>query len=284
MKKRILAIDSQILTSVQRCGFKTFLRFLKHLEMNEKPFGMVRGGLGHTLTKTYYTALMEKKDWNDAVGLASEAARLAYPVMNILAEQAEETIKFFYSYAEYYRYDGMEVLGVEEPFTIPIYEDDDLIVVYEGVKDLRCVLPNLGKVVMDHKFRGRMVDYSPLDNQFMGYALAEDVSVVYVDEIGMQKSKEPKERNRRVPLSFTQGMKDRWLKNTIGWSKTLDYYLQNNYWPMQWLQGREGPLCRQCEFHDICDSDNDQEAARKIKMMFHIGDKWEPGKVVKDGE
>jgi hypothetical protein len=257
---------------------------MKNLEMNEKPFGMVRGSIGHTLTNTYYTALKDGKDWNEAIELAANAARESYPLMDITAEQAEVTIKFFYSYAEFYKYDGMKVLGVEESFSIPLYEDDDLILVYEGKIDLKCELPNLGKTLLDHKFRARMVDYSPLDNQFIGYAIAEDTNVMYVDEIGMQKSKEPKERYRRVPLSFTTGMKDRWIKNTIGWGKTLDFYLQNNYWPMQWLTGREGPLCRQCEFHDICDSDNDAEAGRKIKLAFHIADKWEPGKVVKDDE
>lgn len=279
MEQRIIALDSQILDAIQKCPFYCYLNFMKNYRTNEVILPMQRGDLGHTLLESYYKLLKAGVSWDEAVEKSAVIGREHYQTLSLDLQTSEWIVKNFYDYTEYYKHDGIRVIGVEESFSMVIYESDELIILYEGKIDLHAELPNLGISVMDHKWRAAKADYYPLDNQLLGYATYVKSNLVYVNEVGLQKSYEPERRFRRVPIPIGEGVKERWIKNTIMWAKILDNSIQTNVWPQSHL--KTAPIgvtqCVKCTYNRICNSENDEEMARKIQDHFHIGKRWDVG-------
>lgn len=276
---RIISLDSQILDAIQKCSFFTFLMFVKNYRLDETKDALERGSLGHHLLELYYQLIKRNEPFESILEFCAKEGREYYQKLNIEAEESEMVINTFYQYAHHYRYDQMVVNKVEESFSLILEKTDDLIVVYQGKIDLDCNLPIIGNTVIDHKWRKMKADYSPLDNQFMGYALYKNINVMYVNEVGMQKSYEPAKKFRRVPISFTDGLKERWRKNTIQWARYLDFNLQTNNWPQSHLKTLPTGTtqCVKCEMNRICYSDNEEEMAEKIKRHFYITNEWDVG-------
>lgn len=276
-EKRILALDSQILDAIQKCPFYCYLNFIKNYRPNEVGVPIERGDLGHTVLEVYYKLLQKGYNWNDAVEAATVKGREHYQTLSLDLVTSEWVIKNFHEYSEYYKHDGIEILGVEETFSFILYEDDDLTVVYEGKIDLQAKFPVLGEAVIDHKWRALKADYIGLDNQLIGYSIATNTNLVYINEVGLQKSYPPEKRFRRVPVNIGDGVKDRWLKNTIFWAKILDYNIQENVWPQSHLKTPPAGVtqCQKCQYNRICNSENDNEMKEKIQDYFHIGEKWD---------
>lgn len=274
--KRIIALDSQILDAIQKCPFYCYLHFVKNYRQDEKIAPLERGDLGHTLLEVYYKLLQKGFSWNDAVEQATAKGREHYQTLEIDLTESEWVVKTFHQYTSYYQHDGIKVLGVEEPFSFVIYEDAEIVVLYEGKIDLHCTLPNIGATLYDHKWRQQKADYNPLDNQLIGYSIATNSNLVNINEVGLQRSYEPAKKFRRVPIPIGDGVKERWLKNTIYWAKILDYSIQSDVWPQSHL--KTAPLgitqCAKCQYNRVCNSENDEEMARKIQDHFHLGDRW----------
>jgi len=275
-EKRILALDSQILDAIQKCPFYTYLNFLKNYRLNEVAAPLERGDLGHTLLEVYYKLLQKGYAWNDAVEQAAIVGREHYQKLNLNLQESEWIIKNFYDYTEYYKHDGIKVLGVEESFSFIIHDSDELTVVYEGKIDLHADFPVLGPSVYDHKWRSRQAEYIGLDNQLIGYAIAINTGMVYINEVGLQKTYAPEKRFRRVAIPIGDGVKERWLKNTIFWAKILDNSIQDNVWPQSHLKTPPAGVsqCVACNYNKICSSANEEEMARKIEDNYHIGERW----------
>lgn len=283
-EKRILALDSQILDAIQKCPFYCYLNFMRNFKPNEKIAPMERGDLGHTVLEVYYKLLQRGYEWNDAVEQATITGREHYQGLSLDLTTSEWIIKTFHQYAEYYRDDGVKIFGVEEPFSFIIHEDNELIILYEGKIDLHASLPNIGVSIYDHKWRAVKANYNPLDNQLIGYSVATNSNLVYINEVGLQKTYEPKDKFRRIVLNIGDGVKERWIKNTIMWAKILDYSIQNNVWPQSHL--KTAPLgitqCAKCQYNRICNSENDEEMKRKIEDEFHLGERWNVHKQIEE--
>lgn len=286
MEKRILALDSQILDAIQKCPFYCYLNFVRNFRTNEKAMPLERGDLGHTILEEYYRSLQKGETWSQAVEKATVVGREHYQSLNLELALSEWVISTFHQYAEYYKFDGNRVIGVEEPFSMIIYEDDELVILYEGKIDLQVEFPVLGISIMDHKWRAMKADYIGLDNQFIGYSVKVGSNLVYVNEVGLQKTYPPEKKFRRVPIPIGDGVKERWLQNTIMWAKILDHAIQNNVWPQSHL--KVAPMgitqCQKCSYNRICNSENDEEMKRKIEDHFHIGSRWDVGQKNEEDE
>jgi len=280
---RILAIDSQQLDAIQKCPFYTYLSFVKNWRNNEGAMPLERGDLGHFLLENYYNLIKKEVPFNEAVEYCIAQGREHYQDYHVTdLVTLEWTIKTFVQYTDHYRNDGMFIHSVEQPFSIVIYESEELIILYQGKIDLEATLPLVGKVPIDHKWRAMKADYTPLDNQFIGYAVHTGADFVYVNEVGMQKSYEPAKKFRRLPLVIGEGVKERWIKNTIQWGKILDHCLQNDSWPQSHL--KVAPMgisqCGKCSFQSICNSENNEVMKMKIENEFHLKTQWDVGKVL----
>ena len=280
MSQRILIIDSQELSTVQDCPWKYFLKFNKQFRKSGiTPEPLERGSLGHIILETYYNCLKVNTPFETALEQAVNVGREAYIEMDLDVDICEWTIKSFYQYAHRWRYDGIKVIEVEQASMFPLYEDDELKVFYSTKIDLLAEFPLTGIGPVDHKFRGQKAEYHKLDNQFIGYAVATNSDVVYINEIGLQESPKytPEIKFRRIPLSYDSGIKERWIKNTIWWAKQIDWFTQNETFPQcHNTAGRQGiTKCAMCEYNIICSSSTQQEMNRKIIDMYHLVDKWD---------
>lgn len=279
-EKRILVLDSTILNSVQKCGYYTFLSFVKHLRAAQTPEPFERGDLTHHILEHYYKTRKSGGNRKDATEFAVAKGREKYPSLNMEVSACEWVIQSFYQYEERWANDGLKVLEVEKPFMMKIYEDDELICYYSGKIDLIAELPLIGVVPIDHKSRTRMNEETLLNNQFMGYAIHTDSNFVYVNEFGLQKTKTPEEKFRRIPLSYNDELKAHWLNDIVKhWVRTLDYYLQENVWPEQW----NPYICKSCIFADVCKSGTDEEKARKLTLNYVESEPWDVTKALEGG-
>lgn len=271
--KRILAIDSTILTALQTCEFYTFLNFVKNYRPNEIKEPLERGDLGHKVAEKFYSCIKAGIDFETALDAASTIGREIYQELNIPIEICEWTINSFQRYARFYRYDGLQILEVEKAFILKIYENDELEIHYTGKVDIQAIIPSTGKAPVDHKFRTRKVNELILNNQLTGYAIATKSEVAMMNEIGLQKSLKDEERFRRTLLHFPKGFKERWLKNTVLWAKQLDDCLQDNRWKQTFSSCLK--YNKPCIFHKVCESENEEEMKRKIKEYYHEGEQWD---------
>jgi hypothetical protein len=289
-EKRILKVDSQLLTSFQKCEFYTFLSFVKDLRLKgDTPEPIEKGDLGHITLEAYYNALKKldvntEADFQAALSHAAEKGREHYQGLSLDIDTSEYIINTFYLYANHYRYDGLTIIDVEKVFMLKIYEDEEIEIWYEGKIDLIADVPRVGIIPIDHKFRHRTTNETNLNNQFMGYAVALNCNLVIVNEVGLQTSKKPKDKFKRKFVPFTKGMKDRWLKNTIIWAKRIDEALQTNQWPMSMASTTQGVQCLKCQFNGICASDNEEAMVEKIKQEYYIKEHWDVSKELSSGK
>ena len=280
MSQRILIIDSQELSAVQNCPFYYMLKFHKMFKkQGEVPMPLERGSLGHTILEEYYNCLKDGVSFEEALERASNLGRKTYVEMDLDVEICEWTIASFYQYAHRWRYDGIKVIQVEKPEMFLLHEDDELQIWYATKIDLLAEFPLSGKGPVDHKWRGQKAEYNKLDNQFIGYAIATNSDIVYINEIGLQTGPKytPEVKFRRVPLSYDAGIKERWKKNTIWWAKQIDWFTQNETFPQcHNTAGKQGVTkCAMCEFNIICSSSTEQEMNRKIVDMYQKNDRWD---------
>jgi hypothetical protein len=273
--KRRLVLDATKLGTFQRCPFKGFLSFVQHLRANQVNERIEGGSLGHNVLERFYTLLKNGMDFDSALQDALEIGRQSYAEMNLEVEDAEWVLDTCANNLNHWKYDGIKVLSVEEAFITPaIYEDDEFALYYEGKIDLIAEFPTLGKSCLDHKFRGRRTDEVILNNQFIGYSFYTGANVVYVNEIGLQKTLKDGDKFRRQPLSYTQAHIERWKKDVIFWGKQIDFYLQNNTFPRIF-----DPFnCKGCHFRGVCEASNDEAMLRKLKQDFYVGDAWDVSK------
>lgn len=273
-EKRNLVMDATILGTIQSCPFKGFLSFIQHFKPNIPNVRMEGGSLGHAVLERYYKLLKQNINFEDALNDALEIGRQSYVDMTLETADAEWILETCRRYAEKNRYDGIKVLDVEKAFLMPIYEDDDLRILYSGKIDLIAEFPVIGKACLDHKFRGRKNEETILSNQFIGYAAATESPVVYVNEVGLQKTIKDDERFRRIPLSYQAGHITKWKKDVVFWGKQIDYFFQTNTWPRVF----NNYICKGCQYNRVCMSSSDEEMIRQLKQNFYVGEEWDVSK------
>lgn len=255
MSKKILVADSQILNTVQSCGRKTQMEFRLNLRPQKKAEALEKGDLIHRMTHPYYYGRIINpkphhyfvKDSDgveqphpyakfigmphkDLVDTCIEIGRTASFDMDLEPEYRNECLKQFQEYAYHFAGDGWMALEIEQSFSKKLYEDDDLIILYEGIVDLVADTP-MGVVVVDHKTASRRSEVSDLSNQFLGYCWALDVPRLVVNRIGFQKTLSAKERFQRIIMNYPQGRLDEWQYWATYWLKVYAFYLENDVWP-----------------------------------------------------
>lgn len=295
MDKQILAIDSQILNTYQSCPCKTKYQFIDNIRPMQKEEAFDRGGLLHDMLKVHYIGLM-----NDVVRLKSMGAWLDMPHIDeethltgnngyvrivemarkfgnfkatkcdLPIEVCDEVIQTYLDYAEHFRNDGWIPLSVETPFSVVLYENDELTILYEGIVDL--VTQNL---IVDHKSSKRRGEPSALSNQFMGYCWSLGINNLIVNKVGFQKSLKPKDKFERYTKSYPKSILEEWKVNTIRVALELYEQMkdkanlenQRNYTSCDKYSG--------CIYSNICLSEPEARTFI-IQRDFMVGEPWKP--------
>lgn len=287
VEKLIVKLDSQILNSADFCPQRYKLEHKENWRPNFKAPALERGGTMHKMLDYYYRKRKEGRGkLTDHAKLVEETlivGRLACAETNIDVEDFEENdVRTFKDYVLRWQYDGWEILDVEQPFSFVLYEDDmplefegdpytGLIIIYEGIIDLRVSDPKLGEIVVDTKTESRKSNPFILSNQFQGYEMAFNVPVV-VNKVGYQKTVEDKEKFRRLVHQTGPVLLAEWRADCIYTVKQIIDWHNTGYFK------RDRTSCDKysgCIYQRVC---KEPPEVREYKLMawYHKGEPWDP--------
>lgn len=281
---KTIILDSQLLSSLQRCAARTNFYFEKNFQTIEKPVALERGGMIHYFFAEYYGARLRsgnKLDWESCADLAWKLTRPHSATLSLPDAEINNTFRSLEQYVDFRKHEPMEVKFVEESFAIELYQDEDIRIIYVGVIDLIASLLDGEDKLFDHKSQSRRSDYLLLDDQFEGYCTATGKNILWVNVIGLQSSLKEEEKFRRVPLSYPQYLLDRWKSHVVYWVKQYVIYTENEEWPENHQGCNKFQLC---EFFGVCTAASDESRVWKLQNQFIVGEKWDPTKVLEHRE
>ena len=276
---RNIVLDSQLLNSLQLCGYRTDLYFNKNYRPNFKAEALEKGDLIHLIFKVFYILQVRRPDipYFTAVEMAIKLGR-EHAVLNLGLDldTSEESIYQATEYFKHYEGEYWTPKYVEKPFAKIIYEseEDNLRIIYEGIVDL-VVNTKVGEAIVDHKSASRNSDstYLGLSNQFKGYAYSLETLNVVINKVGFQKTLKPAERFKRIPITYEQATLDEWARETIWWGQQLLFYIESNTWPMNHTS------CDKysgCIFNKACIHEPGDSRDWILQQEYIIGKKWSP--------
>jgi hypothetical protein len=228
---------------------------LQRMETPEKAPSIDKGSLVHEMAAKYYRGKMEMKslglNHSQIVELSVEHGRKTAIDMDLGVNEAEECVRAWTQYCTYYAGDPWVPIHVEEPFSVILYEDDELRIVFEGRIDLivRNPLQNNMTLVVDHKTGSRNSTPSGLSNQFMGYCVATGNKIAILNKIGFQKTLPPAKKFPRHVLSYPKEVLDEWVEWTVWRARFVDACVQGGSFPPDFTKCDE---YSGCQYKDVC--------------------------------
>jgi len=285
--KRIVAVDSQKLDAIQSCMFLFKLRFgssendFTGSQPLITPDYFERGGLLHDMLEQYYKLKRYRDRWqrnntthSDVVRISTDIGRHKAARMHLDIAEVEKVIDTFRQYTDHWENDSWNnVVATESVGSKVLYEDDDLIIVYEVKMDL--ILDISGVLVpVDHKTASARRDPNALSNQFKGYCWFLGVHNLIVNEIGFQKTLKPVEKFRRHTLRFSANTIQEWVNNTVWWVRFAMGMIDAETFPKNFTS------CDKysgCAFKEICLADPEVQNY-KLQSLFEEK-KWDIGLV-----
>jgi PD-(D/E)XK nuclease superfamily len=269
--KAIVAFDSQRLNTLQACPERYRLKFHERLELPELGEGIRKGSMMHTLLKHYYLHKMSGAGSSEASVYVLDNYRnflseITYPIDDIQGE----VIRVFAEYCHFYKDERWIPVSVEEPFSTPIYEDDELILIYEGIIDLRVEVPGMReRPTVDHKTSSLRQYLDNLDNQFIGYAFVSGESTGFVNTIIF---KQGMDKFARPPLPFDDTIKKVWLNAVVDSAREFLACETSGVWPRRIRSCNADKF--PCIYRDLCKGD--EKTQRWLKeTRFRIVEPWD---------
>lgn len=268
--KIIVALDSMQLGFIQACLRKYDLRHNKLIDSREHSQGINKGILMHEYLRFYYVAKRGGATIKQAREEGITHGRKKIPELDLDDEAITDTTRKFIEYTNVYAGETFEILDIEQPFSVDLYEDDGLIIVWEGIRDLDIRL-GTEDMVYDHKTASRKDYWDPLHNQIIGYAFAKNTKLVVMNEIVFVKG--VNEGFHRSPLTITPDIMKLWRESTINSVKNFLVYAAIDYYPPNVHSCNSGKFG--CTFRDFCKAD-DRTREWLMKTQYKLTTKWDP--------
>lgn len=250
-----------------------------------------KGTLVHSMLAIYYTlrALEPSKD-----RYTHAAATIALIKKNKLIRKAGFEKDFeqlmldrFQQYL--FRYDKGDfvptlnngILGVETPFAVKLYEDDEKIFLLEGRIDLLSKI-NALPIFVDHKTQLRFSELYTRKIQFQCYALATGYENGVVNYFGLQKVYKEHHTIRQklfhIPKKTTAEFK-RYIVNEV-YEKIWEIQRKEKYrseWPKN-LNACAGVFeSWPCDFCQVCEQAHRPDIQEALKKQYYLKVKpWSP--------
>lgn len=272
MSRDILKLDSQALNTYQQCPRKFFWSFKRNIEPVKRKTALSMGGVMHDLFEFVNTGLIEKRD--ELRNLILEALQTV-DMSEVSSEERALITKRFLEYFNYWQVEDSkyELVACEKGFSKTIYEDSNVLFVYEGRIDA-LFYHNREQVYVwrDYKTHSGQKLYKHT-NQFYGYtwALTEYGCRGEIDYIGKNKTFNPNEPSKtfeREIVKFHQSQVDRWVVRAI--DTFYDIYRDTRYHErMSACQGKYGV----CSFHTLCERDPSIHESL-IQINYKEKEKW----------
>lgn len=282
MEKRIIVVDSQKLNGMQECMRKFKYSFATHLEPVSKPDYFERGDLQHKMLQVYYNMRKHRLRWTvnnkthaDIVQACVIAGRHHALKMQIDMDEVETGIKTFMQYAGHFADDGWnDIKAVEQVGSRILYEDDELIILYEVKIDLIIGIPGIPILPVDHKSGSQRREPSDLSNQFMGYCWFLGVNNIMINKIGFQKTLPPKDKFQRYLLSYTSNRLLEWQAEAAWWIKQGLDFMDRGVWP------RNLTSCDKysgCIYKNVCAADPIVRESKLLQLFETRTKSWDVG-------
>lgn len=284
--KTVVAVDSQKLNAIQNCMRKfnyTFGDF--SLEPLIKADYFERGDLLHRMLQMYYTLRIHRNRWQangkthaDIVDSCVKWGRFAALKMSLALEEVELVVKAFREYCTFYANDGWDrILFVEQTGSKVMFEDSDLVILYEVKIDLGIQLTNVPVIPVDHKSASRRGAPGDLSNQFMGYCWALDCNNIIINKVGFQKTLASEEKFQRHTLSYSNDQLEEWRDNAIWWIRFALGCVQEKFFPPNFTS------CDKyagCQFQEVCKASKSIREF-KLKSLFENREEhWDIGEAL----
>ena len=287
-KQRVYAFDSQQLTMFQTCPQSYYFSHLRHLETRTYRKGIGKGKVLHKAYEFFYNARIEGKDQAACVkagmlGLQMEAVKEKLPL-----DDLQLCMLKFASYCTYHMNDLYYPLKTELGFSLVLYEDPEVMILYEGRIDLIARLLHNNQVIwVDHK--NYLIKSSKPEfytNQFLGYtwaiwqAFGKDAALQGIlDNTWMAPSLAPKDSHEMFMGNYLVGQLRNWekqaIKSTIEMTKLYDatteevsYSSKTYNFDLQRHSSCNMSKFGPCQFLPICHSDTEKAAMYQIKTKF----------------
>lgn len=274
--KRIITVSANSL-NLSACMRKYDYSKLRRRETFEKAPSIDKGDLVHQVLAHYYKAKMSQKELGlshtKMVELAIERGRQAAVTLDLDIDSSEECIRTCQQYLTHYAGDPWVPVAVEAPFSIVLFEDDDIRIVFEGRVDLIVENPlqNNMKIVVDHKTGSRNTTPSGLSNQFMGYCVAFGVTMSVLNKIGFQKTLPPAKKFVRHVLPYPKKVLDEWVEWTVWRARFIDACTQEGTFPPDFTKCDE---YSGCQYKEVCTSPPDSRDD-KLARFFRVREKFD---------
>lgn len=270
-----IIIDSSVLNTFEKCPTLMKYQYIDNLKAKGgKRTALDKGDLLHVVLKHYYSQKKLEKSWEESTQFATEKLFKYSPKLSLGDEEVKDVMTTFLSYAEFYRFERYQIVEIEKPFRIVIYEDADLRIILQGRIDL---MVDTGQIIapLDHKSESRRSEAIALSNQFMAYCYAAKSNNLIVNKIGFQASLKASEKYYRTLLSYEDDNLEEWRDEMVFKVRELLGYAEVNWFPHRYssCQDKYG----KCIFHDVCHT---HRAAREIRLMsqFEVTEPWDPFK------
>jgi hypothetical protein len=267
--KIIVGLDSMQLGFIQACLRKYDLRHNKLIDAREHSQGINKGILMHEFLRFYYVARRNQATIKQSTEEAITHGRKKIPELSLDDDAVTDTTRKFLEYGQKYNGETIEIVDIEQPFSVDLFEDDQLVIVWEGIRDLDYNL-QFEKYVMDHKTASRKGNWDPMHNQLVGYAYARGCKNIMINEIVFVKT--PGDGFHRHPLSVSREILNLFRESTIAAVKNYLAYAAADYYPPNMHS------CNQqfgCTFKEFCAAD-DRTREWLMKTKYHYTTKWDP--------
>ena len=281
--KQIFVADSQILNEVMSCARKAHFTFDKNLIPVFKPSYFETGDLIHVMLAEYFRLRMYRTRWitnntshADIVGICVKVGMNHAVKLSLAPTEIDDVVRTFQEYTAHIANNGWDnIKAVEEVGVKTLYEDENLVILYQFKIDLIISLQNCAILPIDHKSSKQRRDPNKLSNQFMGYCWGLGVNNIIENKIGFQKTLKPEEKFNEHTLSYSQDALEEWREIAIYWLLKYFHDSGSNFYPANFTS------CDKyagCIFRDVCTSSKEVREMKLLQMFETRPDKWDVGK------
>lgn len=233
-----------------------------------------RGDFMHRIMEFYYKSSRD-------VELAIKMVHAYMAESNVSVEEAEESIKVFRKYAEYYKHCDWEILKVEEPFNRVIWEGKDLTIILSGKKDLVIREPSTNlKFPVDHKTMRKRYVHPSTGNQIKAYCWDEETDHIWINKIGYQTTLPPEKQFERQFIEVQPDIINEWKEVTIYLAMELDQAIIQGIFPPS-FNACDSRRFGRCRYYDLCKAPPNLREW-KAKSLYRIVPPHDPGGEVEE--
>lgn len=266
--------------SCKRKGNYTYIRGLS--AVGARPDYLDEGDLGHVLLELYYKSLLKGNTRTIARDKAIDVASSYYVTLDLKIDQCEKMIDIFKEYVIYYQNDEWSPIRVEEPFAVPLFQDDSFTwkdgdsgvrLIVEGIIDLEVVNSNGNEMTVDHKFPSRNSEPETLEYQKPVYCMVRNRTKVVINQISRAKATKAADRFSRYQKFYErewlEGFKNEVVVKVLRWLRHVE---EEDFEP-------EYSLCHKkfqpCVFEPIC-TQKESMREKVIETNYKVSEPYNP--------